>query len=124
MSLRLCARIRCHSLACVDAVLSSMFSFVKEMAMGGFEYSTHAHPPPRHRHDDMRNCLWQERVVDMVVSRGASVFISGMAGSGKTFVLERIIRMLKSKHGVKFLLILHLAESINHFIIQRFNQSH
>ena len=68
--------------------------------------------------------VWQERVVDMVVDKGASVFISGMAGSGKTFVLERIIRMLKSKHGVKFLLILHLAESINHFIIQRSNQSH
>lgn len=36
----------------------------------------------------------------MVVDKEASVFISGMAGSGKTFVLERIIRMLKAKHGV------------------------
>jgi hypothetical protein len=110
--------------------------------MGGFEGSLHPshpshpshppphpphpypppYPPPSHRHDGVRHGLWQERVVDMVVDKGASVFISGMAGSGKTFVLERIIRMLKSKHGVNFCSSSTMLNSTNHLVIPSFNE--
>jgi len=41
----------------------------------------------------------QERVVKAAVA-GASIFITGIAGSGKTHVLDKIIKLLKDLHGV------------------------
>ncbi|OMO75973.1 DNA helicase PIF1, ATP-dependent [Corchorus olitorius] len=48
-----------------------------------------------------RNIRWseeQEKVLDHV-RRGHSVFITGGAGTGKTFLLEHIIKMLKESYG-------------------------
>lgn len=54
-----------------------------------------------HKHSRLKFNKEQQYVIDLVVNKQESIFLTGAAGTGKTVLLRELIEQLKRKHGVQ-----------------------
>lgn len=55
----------------------------------------------KEKHTELKFNKEQQYVIDLVVNKQESIFLTGAAGTGKTVLLRELIERLKQKHGVK-----------------------
>lgn len=61
----------------------------------------HSSKVSNHKHSSLAFNKEQQYVIDLVVNKGESIFLTGAAGTGKTVLLRELIERLKRVHGVK-----------------------